>query len=466
MGKKKFLKSLLYAFFAQGVSYLTSALISLIVPKLLGVEKFGYWQLFLLYASYAGLADLGLSEGIYLKYGGKDRGDINRRSTSGQFRIYSFVEAAFSITLFGLALALDIPNRSFVIACTGVYLLIVNLSSYMYYLLQAINETQRYSVAVIVGKIAFTIALIPLLFLQVREFEPYLVCYVAAQCASLTYCIHYCRDLIFAGHGDLREELRDATASIRIGYKLLIANLTSTLVMGIARMMVDSAWGIETFGQLSLAFTLCNFFLQCVYQFSMVLFPALRRLSDEKLGGFYHAAQTVLNAFLPFIFVAYFPVALFVNYWLPAYDSVALYFSMLIPVCIFDGRMDILGNTFLKVIRKERLLMDINVITVLVGSAFLALSAYVFHSLDLVIWSLVLVIISRCIFTETYIAKQLSLTPNLLAWTSLAVTLIFLFLTDYAGVSVPSFIVTAIAVVLSLLVNREHISNAISLLRS
>jgi O-antigen/teichoic acid export membrane protein len=466
MEKKKFLKSLLYAFFAQGVSYLTSALISLVVPKLLGVEKFGYWQLFLLYASYAGLADLGLSEGIYLIYGGKHRDEIDCRSVSGQFRIYAFVEIVFSILLLAIAYVLDIPNRSFVIACTGVYLLIVNLSSYMYYLLQAINETQRYSMAIIVSKLTFIVALVPLLLLQVKEFEPYLVFYVIAQGTSLVYCIHFCKDLIFEESGDLREELRDAAASIRIGYKLLIANLTSTLVMGIARMMVDSAWGIETFGQLSLAFTLCNFFLQCVYQFSMVLFPALRRLSEEKLGGFYQAAQTVLNALLPFIFVAYFPVALFINFWLPAYDSVTLYFSMMIPVCIFDGRMDILGNTFLKVIRKERLLMEINIITVLIGTAALALAAFVFHDLDFVIWSLVLVITFRCIFTETYISKQLSIITSPSAWTSLVVTLIFLLSTSYSGISVLSITLTSTSVILSLLVNKGSVSKAIDLLRS
>lgn len=97
MKKKVIAGNLGFAFAAQGVSYLTSALTSLVVPKLLGIEQFGYWQLFLLYASYAGLADLGISEGIYLRYGGACREDVDSKSLSNQYRIYSVIQL-FSVS--------------------------------------------------------------------------------------------------------------------------------------------------------------------------------------------------------------------------------------------------------------------------------------------------------------------------------------------------------------------------------
>ena len=43
------------AFAAQGVSLLASVAMSLIVPKVLGVTTYGYWQLFVFYTSYSGL---------------------------------------------------------------------------------------------------------------------------------------------------------------------------------------------------------------------------------------------------------------------------------------------------------------------------------------------------------------------------------------------------------------------------
>lgn len=461
---KTIVGNIYFAFAAQGVSYLTSALTSLVVPKLLGVEEFGYWQLFLLYASYAGLADLGIAEGVYLKYGGLERQNLDNRNLSGQFIIFTILQVIIAAGVLLAAAVLDLGNRTFVLAATAFYLLIINLSSYSYYLLQAINETRRYSIAIILSKFAFMVMLIPLLLLRVDSFEPYLICYDIAQIASLLYCLRCCHDIILVKPGAIDSSVKAALQSIHIGYKLLIANLTSTLLIGIARLMVDSAWDIELFGQLSLAFTLCSFFMQCVYQFSMVLFPALRRLDNEHLGSFYSAAQIVLNSLLPLVFVFYFPIALLINYWLPAYNDVVTYFGMLLPLCIFDGRMDILGNTFLKVIRKEKLLMQINLTTVACGAVALAIATYIIGSIDVVIWTLVAAVCFRCFFTESYISKSLQISNSIHIWTSLIVAALFILLTHW-GLSFPSFLGTCAIVIGSIALNAKRLNAAAKVIR-
>lgn len=68
------------AFLAQGVSFLASVAMSLLVPKVLGVTAYGYWQLFVFYTSYSGFFLLGLNDGIYLIRGGHSaRGDREAR---------------------------------------------------------------------------------------------------------------------------------------------------------------------------------------------------------------------------------------------------------------------------------------------------------------------------------------------------------------------------------------------------
>mgnify|MGYP003375616003 FL=1 len=464
MKKKVIAGNLGFAFAAQGVSYLTSALTSLVVPKLLGIEQFGYWQLFLLYASYAGLADLGISEGIYLRYGGACREDVDSKSLSNQYRIYSVIQLFFCFGLMLFSLTFKETDRAFVTACTAVYLFVVNLASYMYYLLQAINETRKYSTAIILSKILFAAFLLPLLLLRVHSFKPYLATYCIAHIASLVYCAYHCRDLIFRSGHICASGLDDVFNSIKVGYKLLIANLTSTLLVGVCRMMVDSVWSIETFGQLSLAFTLCNFFMQCVYQFSMVLFPALRQLDASGRGRFYEAAQTVLNVLLPLSYICYFPIAMFIEYWLPSYTSVTLYFAMLLPICIFDGRMDILGNTFLKVLRKEKLLMQINLISVALGSVALYFSAFICKDINLVIWVLVSAIFIRCFICEIYISKQMSVPLTIRSCSSVFVTIVFLVLIQN-GLTPIALMLTCASNLISSLANRSEIRKANDVIR-
>ena len=69
------LKSLItnsgYAIFSNLLSMLISALVVLVLPKVVGVASYGYWQLYLFYVSYVGFFHLGWIDGIYLKYGGQ-----------------------------------------------------------------------------------------------------------------------------------------------------------------------------------------------------------------------------------------------------------------------------------------------------------------------------------------------------------------------------------------------------------
>ena len=78
---KKLIFNMRSAVFAQALAFSVSAVMSLLVPKMLGVEEYAYWQLFLLYGAYVPLFHLGLNDGVYLINGGKTFTEMNRRSS-------------------------------------------------------------------------------------------------------------------------------------------------------------------------------------------------------------------------------------------------------------------------------------------------------------------------------------------------------------------------------------------------
>ena len=61
MDYRSILSNFSVALGAQGLSTLVGLLTSLIVPKLLGVADFGYWQLFIFYTTYLSIFKLGLN---------------------------------------------------------------------------------------------------------------------------------------------------------------------------------------------------------------------------------------------------------------------------------------------------------------------------------------------------------------------------------------------------------------------
>lgn len=67
-----FIKNFSYTLTSNLLSLLVSTLVILIIPKLLGVQEYGYWQLYIFYSSYVGFLHFGWNDGIYLRYGGKN----------------------------------------------------------------------------------------------------------------------------------------------------------------------------------------------------------------------------------------------------------------------------------------------------------------------------------------------------------------------------------------------------------
>jgi len=80
--KKKFidiLKNFSYSLASNLISLIISALIVLVIPRIIGVEDYGYWQLYLFYSSYITFLTLGWNDGIYLRYGGEKYDNLDKK---------------------------------------------------------------------------------------------------------------------------------------------------------------------------------------------------------------------------------------------------------------------------------------------------------------------------------------------------------------------------------------------------
>ena len=77
-----------YTIFSNFVSLIASALVILIIPKLIGVEEYGYWQLYLFYSSYVGFLHFGWNDGIYLRFGGEDYNNLDKNLFNNKKYLY------------------------------------------------------------------------------------------------------------------------------------------------------------------------------------------------------------------------------------------------------------------------------------------------------------------------------------------------------------------------------------------
>ena len=66
-----FVRNFSYALTSNVVSFVINALILLVVPKVIGVSEYGYFQYYTLLTTYLFVLHFGWIDGIFLRYGGE-----------------------------------------------------------------------------------------------------------------------------------------------------------------------------------------------------------------------------------------------------------------------------------------------------------------------------------------------------------------------------------------------------------
>lgn len=403
-------KNLAYALGAEGLQLLQSVLMSLIIPKILGVEQFGFWQLFIFYTSYGGFFHLGLIDGIYLKTGGKHASEVNFSSIAAQLKILFVWLVCILVPIAIWGLFNDDPNRRLVIASSCVYIIFSNVLGFHSYLLQCINDIKSYSLGRFIDMACFICGLIILLIGRIDFFFPYVIVYFITKIVSLVYYGFRLKPLWRNITTRINKDIfAEAIDNIKIGVNLLASNIASMLVLGIGRWMVDKEWGIESFSKISFSLIFVNFFLMFIQQASMVLFPDLRRRSDTQVESIYERMKKAIQCIIPVVLLAYLPFVVLIEFWLPKYSDSILYLIYLLPLCCFDTKMQLIYNTMFKVKRMERKLLLCNVLSLMASTIFILAAIYLFESTTCVVIAMFAAIMFRCILAEFMIERQLAL---------------------------------------------------------
>jgi O-antigen/teichoic acid export membrane protein len=407
---KSFIGNLIYAFTAQGVSLLLSFANAMIIPKILGVSDYAYWQLFIFYISYSGFFALGIGDGLYLRFGGKKYEQLDYVPIGNQLRLFTIIEGIFGSLFFAYALLfIADEGRMFVIASFGIYLPLGFIVGYLGLVFQMVNKTKIYSKSILIEKIASFILLIILLLLECRDYRLYILINLVARLGSAFYLGFLGRDFLIVKFKVNRVFFEECIENIKVGLNLMSSNISSMLIIGSGRLIIDKIWGVAQFGLFSFSLTLTNFVLQFITQISMVLFPTLRAIDPDSYTRLFSRIRNILVVILPTLLLFFIPLKYLITLWLPQYAESIDYLGLLLPICVFDGKMNLLCNTFFKVLREEKKLLLVNVGTMLLSIIMCWISGYLLNSFNGIIFSLVISVTIRSVVSEIIISRILKI---------------------------------------------------------
>ncbi|MHA1381518.1 MAG: hypothetical protein ACTSRG_24390, partial [Candidatus Helarchaeota archaeon] len=421
------LKNFSYTFISTLISLLVSTIVILVVPKLIGVEDYGYWQLYLFYASYVGFMHFGWNDGIYLRYGGKNYNSLNKKLFFSQFYMLTITQLIIAIIIVALTFYFTTnSNRIFIFLMVAICMVITNVRWMLIYILQATYRIKEYARINIIGRILYVSIIIVFLLFGIREYKLMIIADIIGRFISLSYAAYLCEDIVFRKISTLFFSLKETFENITVGVKLMFANIASMLIIGVIRFGIERSWDVSTFGKVSLTLSASNLLMLFINTVGIIVYPILRRTKQNNLPTIYITMRDFLMVFLLGILIIYYPFKETLFYWLPKYADSLKFMALLLPICVYEGKMALLINTYLKSLRKESLMLKINLTSLFVSVISTIFLSVIFKNLNLLIVSIVFLLGLRCILAEILLSKFLKISIHKDIYLELIMTILFI----------------------------------------
>lgn len=436
-----FIKNFSYTLSSNLITMIISAIVILIVPKLIGVEDYGYWQLYLFYSSYVGFLHFGWNDGVYLRYGGKEYKELNKELFFSQFWMLFILQLLIGVTIIGVSNVFSTDaNKLFIIKMTALCMLIMNIRYMLVYILQGTNRIKEYAQITMIEKMLYICLIILFLIIGIREFKLLIIADIIGKLTALLFSIYFCKDIVFNKISVFYFNVKETAMNINVGLKLMFANIASMFIIGIIRFGIERTWDVATFGKVSLTLSISNLMMVFINAVGMIMFPVLRRTNENKLPTIYITMRTFLMIPLLGLLIVYFPLKFILIAWLPQYTDSLMFMGLIFPMCVYEGKMALLINTYLKTLRKEKLMLAVNLVSLGLSVILTLLFTTVVRNLSLTVLSIVVLLAFRCVVAEILLSKILNISVYKDVLLEMIMTIVFIitgwFITSWVGILV------------------------------
>lgn len=330
---------------------LFNTLLVFLIPRLVSVEDFGYWRLFLLYAGYAGFLHMGFADGALLRWAGRPLEEF-RHEVAPAMKVLIRQQLALIIPASAIVAVLLPSPKNWIGVAIFVFAVIMNVATVLQFGLQGARLFKPVAIATAIPGGAL-LALTFLWHLRgTPGFRELIVFYCMAWAGALVYLWTRVRPLQSAHVPDSAWSL--GKTCILLGWPIVLANGGLSLVQSADRVVVSSALPLYDFAQYSLASSMMFVPVAVIAAVYRVFFSHVAAVEHEGRARVYARASRFLlfawSLLLPYFFV----LDVFVRHLLPKYVEALPAAGILLLGVIFLAGIQILHMSFAYLYGKQR----------------------------------------------------------------------------------------------------------------
>lgn len=334
--EKGFVKNTINVAISNLVIVLSGVVTGLILPKILGVTNYGLYKIFNLYTTYVIFFDVGISNGIYLYFGGYRSDELPKEKMRMVFKVFAFINVIFSLLILFSAMLFMNSDYRFIFILLSIHSIANNIAVYCekisvmcgdFFIVVRRNYLKSILSIVIVGllwiimKCNFTIS----------PYKIYTILFVLMYIIiAVQYLLIY-KKILFGKCEKFSENIDFMKSIIKTGAVLLVADTISSLILNLDRQFVSSLFSIEEYSLYAFAYSMLKIVVLAISAISTVLYPTLKRMKGDEIKKSYQSSIILVGMISFACLLLYYPLALIVEIYLPAYTGSLLIFRLLFP---------------------------------------------------------------------------------------------------------------------------------------
>lgn len=321
-----------------------------VIPRLVSVEDFGYWRIFLLYSGYVGFLHLGFIEGALLSWAGDPLAVIHYQLRPS-LKFVALQQLSFLAIGTLLCLVFLRPTFWLVSIAVLTFAVLQNTTTVLLYAFQAAREFGTVAVAVAIPTGAFVALAVVCHFARLADYRMLIASYLLGWTFLLLFL--WMRLQPLNGSSSVTAYVI-AQQFITSGWPIMLSSLAYCIVQSADRLVVSATGSVYGFAEYSLAASVMAVPIAAITAVSRVFFPHLAAIDPEHHQKAY--SRAALLAFLCWSLSVpyYFILERVVNYLLPKYIEGLPYAKILLCGSVFLGSIQILQLSLSNIYRRQR----------------------------------------------------------------------------------------------------------------
>lgn len=350
--KKKFIKNIISVMIANIISLLGSITSGFLLPKIFNIEEYGYYKIFTLYMSYAGLLHFGFLDGMLLKISGMKYEELDKQ----KYRKITMFYAVFQlfVCLFVLLISFSMERQyHYIFFFLGLCIFSTNLITYFQFISQATMRFNEFSIVKVVTSVLtfFSICIlygIYLVYGSVIKSKYYIMIFTCINWIILLYYLYKYRGIVFGKIKCNSFIINDIKIFFTRGFILTISYQILQMLLNLDRQFVALAFSISEYAVYSFAYSLISMITTVISAISLVLFPTLKRVNKEVAIKYFAKSLSSIEVLVLACLGGYYPLAKVIDIFLPEYKESIEYLIILFPGLVVSSCITIVVFTYYK----------------------------------------------------------------------------------------------------------------------